>query len=105
MILHYHYSDIEYSGEIRRMKNIDVAFGKGLSESIIEVAFVSIQSFWKRNKRFHLSEFVSHKIRVPEVPFMNSIYICRLLNSYWTSLVTLIISILFRPLLSGEIWP
>ena len=97
MILHYHYSDKEYSGEIRRIKNIDSAFGKGFHESIIEVAFVSIQSVWRKNKRFHLSDFVSHKIRVPEVPFSNSIYICKLLNSYWTSLVTLIISILFRP--------
>lgn len=50
MILHYHYSDREYSGEIRRIKNIDVAFGKGFSERIIEVAFVSIQSVWKKIK-------------------------------------------------------
>ena len=41
MIIHFHYSARENSGEIRRIKNIDKDVALKLSKEVVEVAFIS----------------------------------------------------------------
>ncbi len=103
MILHFHYSSNENSGEIRRIKNVDSSFAKTLNTNVIEVSFVSVQLLFKKNSKFKLSNFVQKKYVLPTIPFFNSSTIALKLNSYWTSFVILLLNIIHKPtLVIGE---
>ena len=65
MILHFHYSYKENSGEIRRIKNIDAGFATALQTDVIEIAFLPIPTFFKRKASFKLSKFVTKKYEFP----------------------------------------
>lgn len=98
MIVHFHFSSSENSGEIRRIKNInrDVAFQ--LSDKVIEVAFVSFFYLINGNKeRFKLNNKELRKFYVPMLPFSYSRLVMKKINSYWISFILFLICIRFSP--------
>lgn len=103
MILHFHYSYTENSGEIRRIKNIDAGFATALQTDVIEIAFLSLPTFFKRKASFKLSKFVTKKYEFPSFPFHHSSAIAQIINSYWTSLIMLLLCLKYNPkLIIGE---
>lgn len=88
MIIHYHYSCKESSGEIRRIKNINKFLAAQLSNEVIECAFISfVDYFSKKKERFVLSENVVKKYIFPMLPYSYSKVWAKRLNSIWTSLI------------------
>ncbi len=98
MIIHFHFSSNENSGEIRRIKNInkDVAFQ--LSDKVIEVAFVSVFYFFKKQKeRFKLNNRELKKYYIPMLPFSYSRLVMKKINSFWISFVLYLICLRYSP--------
>ena len=88
MLIHFHYSSKEASGEIRRIRNININLAAGLSDKIIECAFISIKDFvLKRRENFVLSNRVTRKFFFPTFPFSNSKLWAMRVNSVWTSFI------------------
>lgn len=98
MIIHFHYSARENSGEIRRIKNIDKDVALKLSKDVVEVAFISSKDFFKKNYSFFkLNDKVQIKKYFPVLPFFYSSAISKWLNSYWTSFIIWIMAIKYKP--------
>lgn len=98
MILHYHYSYNESSGEIRRIRNINKYLASQLSEEIIECAFVSIKHFVRRKKNtFFLSNNVVKKHVFPNIPFSNRYLWAKRLNSIFTSMFIKYLELKYKP--------
>ena len=98
MIIHFHYSARENSGEIRRIKNIDKDVALKLSKEVVEVAFISSKDFFKKNYSvFKLNDTVQIKKYFPVLPFFYSSAISKWLNSYWTSFIIWIMAIKYKP--------
>ena len=96
-IIHFHYSSFENSGEIRRIKNINEHLVSQLSDSVIEVAFVSICYWLRKDIRFKLSPYVSRKLVFPVLPFSYSTVLGKHLNSIWTSLIIWCLCLIYKP--------
>ena len=98
MIIHYHYSINENSGEIRRIRNIDNDVASQLTDKIIEIAFISPAHYLKRKHlHFTLSKKVIRKYYIPMIPFSHSKAIAKWLNSYWMSIILFFICIKYKP--------
>lgn len=98
MIIHFHFSYSENSGEIRRIKNInkDVAFQ--LSDEVIEVAFVSFFFFLnKRKARFKLNDKELKKYYIPMLPFSYSRLVMKKINSFWISFILFLMCLKYSP--------
>ena len=88
MLIHFHYSSKEASGEIRRIRNINVNLAAQLSDKIVECAFISIRDFFfKRRENFVLSDRVTRKFFFPTFPFSYSKLWAMRVNSVWTSFI------------------
>lgn len=96
-IIHFHYSSFENSGEIRRIKNINEHLVSQLSDSVIEVAFVSICYWFRKDIRFKLSSKVTRKLVFPVLPFSYSTVLGKHLNSIWTSLTIWCLCLIYKP--------
>jgi len=98
MIFHIHFSYLQNSGEIRRIKNINKDLAFRLSNDVIEIAFISIFHFIHLRKyKFLLNEEIKHKYYIPVLPFSYGKYFFKALNSFWVSFCLLIIYLLKKP--------
>lgn len=95
---HIHFTFLENSGEVRRIKNIDTDLAQHLSGEVIEVVFVSIKSLANYKKSwFKLSDSVCKKIYLPLLPFSYKSWVIKRLNSIWCSLLVFILWLFYRP--------
>lgn len=90
MIIHFHYSNNENSGVIRRIRNINKDIAFGIDNEVIEVAFIPPASFFKK-KRFRLNPNIKNKYYIPCIPFQSGRIFFRKFNSLYTSLVIFIL--------------
>lgn len=98
MIFHVHYSYLENSGEIRRIKNINKDVVSALSPDVIEISFISLFYWIKKKKyKFILSDCVKRKYVFPTVPFSYSRLLFMRMNSYWTSFLLWILYLKYHP--------
>lgn len=89
MIIHYHFSSNENSGEIKRIRNINRNLTFKIDSKVIEVAFIPIRQL--SNKKFLLDKNIYKKYLFPLIPFPFSKTISSKLNSIWTSIIVSIL--------------
>ena len=99
MVIHYHYSVFENSGEIRRIKNINKDGAFSLSDNVIEVVFFSVKHLPRilHGNVFKLNDRVSQKLYVPTIPSASRNIVLEYLDSIWTSFVLLVLSLIYKP--------
>lgn len=93
MILHFHYSPIENSGEIRRIRNIDEEISNIFrKEQKLEVEFywLKLLKYVIKEGKFKLSPN-NKKIYIPRIPFFGS------LDNIWTSFIIYILCFIYKP--------
>lgn len=96
MVIHFHFSPIENSGEVRRIKNIDKDVAGILSQKIVEVEFYPFRIGRGKIDRFVLSDKVVKKIYVPVLGAPAKNYFLCWLDQFWPSLVMALICLCFR---------
>lgn len=98
MLIHFHYSFYQNSGEIRRIKNIDRDLAFSLSDKVVEIAFISPVLYLNRKKEFfQLDSRIQKKYYVPMLPFSLSRLAFKKLNSFWMSVVLFAFSFIYKP--------
>lgn len=98
---HIHFTFAENSGEIRRIKNINIDLAQKLSQPVYEIAFISIQKFinyrqYKQHK-FKLHDNVIKKYYFPTLPFSYGNWFVKRLNSIWCSFLVFILWLVYKP--------
>ena len=95
---HIHFTFSENSGEIRRIKNINVDLAQELSQPVYEIAFVSVQNFLKYKKsKFKLHDKIHKKYYFPVLPLSYGNWFVKRLNAYWCSFWVLMLWIIYKP--------
>ncbi len=99
MVIHFHYSMFPYSGEIRRIKNINTNLAFKLSDKVIEVEFFNIKmlNHIKHKGKFKLNDKISKKYYLPLIPSYSRYSFLRWLNRLWTSLLIGLICLRHKP--------
>jgi len=99
MVIHFHYSVFPYSGEIRRIQNINTNLAFRLSNKVIEIEFFNPSKFnyIKHSGKFLLNSKIKHKYYAPMIPKYECCSLLRCLNSFWTSLFTGLICLMHKP--------
>lgn len=93
MILHFHYSPIENSGEVRRIRNID----EEISNIFKDEKNIEVEFFWLKLLKYVIKEGKfklspnNKKIYIPRIPISGS------LDNIWSSFITYILCLIYKP--------
>lgn len=96
MVFHIHYTNVESSGEIRRIRNIHNNFVAKDGDHVIEICCTSVIGAINKSN-FRLSDSVIKKIYLPRLPFSKSCIPIKWINSIWLSFLIWIFAKLYKP--------
>ena len=99
MLIHFHSSPFLNSGEIRRIRNVDVFIASLISDKIIEVEFYPIKksAYVYSKGKFVLSDKVIKKYYVPMFPFLSRCKVAEVLNNHWMSIALFVLCCIHKP--------